>query len=142
MIYTELTVKAMRLAYEAHEGQFDKAGVPYIFHPIHLAEQMQTEYGTVAALLHDVPEDSKYSLEDLAAMGFPEPVLHAISLLTHKPGVPYMDYVAGIKTDKLATAVKLVDLKHNSDKSRLPKLDERDIKRIEKYRRAIALLSE
>ena len=71
MIYTEVTKKAMRLAFKAHQGQVDKGGIPYIFHPIHLAEQMPDEITTATALLHDVVEDSEVTMEDLKAEGFP-----------------------------------------------------------------------
>ena len=75
MLYTDLTKRALRLCFDAHKDQVDKTGLPYVFHPFHLAEQMETEYGTVVALLHDVMEDTAYTPEDLAAMGFPAPVL-------------------------------------------------------------------
>lgn len=142
MIYTEMTNRAMELAYRAHHGQFDKNGVPYVFHPFHLAEQMDTEETVTAALLHDVVEDTDYTLEDLRAMGFPDPVLEALSLLTHDPSVPYMEYVKRLKNNPIARAVKLADLTHNSDLSRLPAVTERDLERVEKYRRAKALLLE
>ena len=70
MIYTHLTNQAMKLAYEAHHGQVDKGGIPYVFHPFHLAEQMTDETTTVVALLHDIVEDTNYTLEDLANLGF------------------------------------------------------------------------
>ena len=142
MIYTEMTNRAMELAYRAHHGQFDKNGVPYVFHPFHLAEQMDTEETVTAALLHDVVEDTDYTLEDLRAMGFPDPVLEALSLLTHDPSVPYMEYVKRLKNNPIARAVKLADLTHNSDLSRLPAVTEKDLARVEKYRRAKALLLE
>ncbi len=142
MIYTKMTNRAMELAYRAHHGQFDKNGVPYVFHPFHLAEQMDTEETVTAALLHDVVEDTDYTLEDLRAMGFPDPVLEALSLLTHDPSVPYMEYVKRLKNNPIARAVKLADLTHNSDLSRLPAVTERDLERVEKYRRAKALLLE
>lgn len=142
MIYTKMTNRAMELAYRAHHGQFDKNGVPYVFHPFHLAEQMDTEETVTAALLHDVVEDTDYTLEDLRAMGFPDPVLEALSLLTHDPSVPYMEYVKRLKNNPIARAVKLADLTHNSDLSRLPAVTERDLARVEKYRRAKALLLE
>ena len=94
MLYTPATKKAMKLCFEAHKDQVDKNGVPYVFHPFHLAEQMQDEQTTVAALLHDVAEDSGYTLEDLAAMGFDEAVINALRLLTHDKRVPYLEYVA------------------------------------------------
>ena len=142
MIYTKMTNRAMELAYRAHHGQCDKSGVPYVFHPFHLAEQMDTEETVTAALLHDVVEDTDYTLEDLRAMGFPDPVLEALSLLTHDPSVPYMEYVKRLKNNPIARAVKLADLTHNSDLSRLPAVTERDLERVEKYRRAKALLLE
>ena len=140
MIYTKMTNRAMELAYRAHHGQCDKNGVPYVFHPFHLAEQMDTEETVTAALLHDVVEDTDYTLEDLRAMGFPDPVLEALSLLTHDPSVPYMEYVKRLKNNPIARAVKLADLTHNSDLSRLPAVTEKDLARVEKYRRAKALL--
>ena len=83
MIYTKLTILAMEIAYNAHHGQLDKAGTPYIFHPIHLAEQMQDEYTTCVALLHDVVEDCNITLEYLS-LHFPKEVTDAIALMTHK----------------------------------------------------------
>ena len=140
MIYTQLTNKAMQIAYRAHHGQTDRSGVPYVFHPFHLAEQMETEETTVAALLHDVAEDTELTLEDLREMGIPERVLEALALLTHDPAVPYLEYVARLKDNEIARAVKLADLKHNSDLTRLNRVGPRDLERVEKYRRAMEIL--
>lgn len=118
MIYTDLTERAMRLAYRAHDGQVDKAGVPYIFHPIHLAEQMTTEACVCVALLHDVVEDSDVTIEEIAAL-FPAEVTEAVRLLTHDESVPYLDYIRALRANPLARTVKLADLAHNSDESRL-----------------------
>ena len=118
MIYTALTNKAIRIAYRAHQGALDTSGIPYILHPVHLAEQMTDEYTTIAALLHDVVEDTYVTMDDLRAEGFPEEVLEAVGLLTHRDGVPYLEYVAAIKTNPIAKAVKLADLRHNMDQSR------------------------
>ena len=142
MIYTEMTKKALKLCFAAHKDQTDKSGMPYVFHPFHLAEQMPDEDTTIVALLHDVIEDTPYTLDDLRAMGFNEQVLDALALMTHDKRIPYMDYVAKIKGNKIARPVKLADLKHNSDLSRLNNVDEKAMKRIDKYRQAIALLSE
>ena len=142
MLYTEMTKKAMTLCFEAHKDQTDKSGLPYVFHPFHLAEQMQTEETTVAALLHDVVEDTDYTLQDLREMGFSETVITALSLLTHTDGVDYMDYVRAIKGNPIAKAVKLADLRHNSDLSRLEQVDEKALERQKKYLNAIALLEE
>ena len=140
MIYTELSKKAMLIAYHAHRDHVDKGGMPYIFHPLHLAEQMDTEYSVITALLHDVIEDSDISLEDLKAEGFPEPILEAHSLLTHEKQVPYLEYVQRLKGNELARKIKLADLTHNSDVSRLSVQDDSSRQRFEKYQRAIALL--
>ena len=142
MIYTDLTRKAMQFAYDAHHGAVDSTGVPYIFHPMHLAEQMDTEYACCAALLHDVVEDTDITLDDLRAAGFPLPVIVAVGLLTHDPRVDYFDYVRALKANPIAKAVKLADLQHNSDLSRWPRLDEQDIERNRKYAMAKAILME
>ena len=117
MIYTPLTIRAMQIAYDAHHGQTDKAGVPYVFHPLHLAEAMDDEITCCAALLHDTVEDTDVTLEALAAE-FPPEVVAAVKLLTHEPGITYFDYVRKIRTDPVAKKVKLADLNHNSDISR------------------------
>lgn len=118
MIYTPLTKKAMKIAYDAHHGQTDKSGTPYIFHPMHLAEQMTTEAETCIALLHDVVEDTEVTLEDLAE-DFPQQVIEALKLLTRADGTDYFDYIRKIRYNPLAKAVKLADLAHNSDETRL-----------------------
>ena len=142
MLYTPLTKKAMKLCFAAHRDQTDKSGLPYVFHPFHLAEQMTDEETTVVALLHDVVEDTGYTLSDLGDMGYPSAVLEAIALMTHDDIVPYLEYVAKIKQNPIAKAVKLADLRHNSDLTRLDVVDERAIARAEKYAAAIRLLEE
>ena len=140
MLYTPATKKALTLCFDAHKDQKDKSGLPYVFHPFHLAEQMETEETTVVALLHDVVEDTGYTMADLGAMGFPKAVLDALALMTHDKSVDYMDYVRAIRPNPIARAVKLADLRHNSDLSRLDTVTEKDLARREKYRQAIALL--
>ena len=140
MIYTPLTKKALRLCFDAHKDQVDKSGMPYVFHPFHLAEQMPDEDTVVTALLHDVVEDTAFTPDDLRCMGFPPRVVEAIMLMTHEDGVPYMDYVAKIRDNPIARQVKLADLRHNSDLTRLEQVDDRARQRAEKYARAIALL--
>lgn len=141
MIYTKNTKKALRLCYEAHNGQLDKGGAPYVFHPMHLAEQMTTEEATIVALLHDVVEDTKYTLADIAALGFGDNVIEALALLTHDKSVSYNDYIAEIKSNDIAKQVKLADLAHNSDLTRLNVITEKDIARQEKYLASIRTLS-
>lgn len=140
MIYTALTKKAMRIAFDAHKEQVDKTGLPYIFHPFHLAEQMTDEVTTCVALLHDAVEDTDITFEQLAAEGFTEEMLSALRLLTHDHSVPYIDYVREIKENPIAKAVKLADLRHNSDLSRMDIIDETAIERTDKYKQAIELL--
>lgn len=142
MIYTPLTKKALRISFDAHKKQVDKSGMPYVYHPFHLAEQMQDEYTVCVALLHDVAEDSDLTVEDLCKAGFPAEVTDALALLTHDDDTPYMDYVKKLRSNPIARAVKLADLKHNSDLSRLDVVDESARTRAEKYQKAIALLSE
>ena len=142
MIYTPKTKTALRLCFEAHKEQVDKGGLPYVFHPFHLAEQMTTEEATIVALLHDVVEDTDYTLEDLSAMGFGDAVISALALLTRDEAVDYMDYVRAIKGSPIAKAVKLADLRHNSDLTRLENVNASTLKRREKYLKAIALLEE
>lgn len=142
MIYTELTKKALKLCFEVHKNQLDKSGMPYVFHPFYLATQMSDEISTVCALLHDVVEDSDYTLDDIQKLGFPSEVTDALSKLTHDAATPYMEYVREIRTNPIAKRVKLADLMHNSDLSRLDTVDEKALKRIEKYKMAIELLSE
>ena len=142
MIYTPETKKAMKLCFEAHKDQTDKSGLPYVFHPFHVAEQMQDEKTTIVALLHDVVEDTFYTLQDLLAMGFNQEVLDAIALMTHDKNMPYMEYVAKIRENPIARAVKLADLRHNSDLTRMDEITETELKRVEKYKAAMQLLTE
>jgi len=144
VIYTDLTCKAMKLAYDAHHGQTDKSGLPYIFHPFHLAEQMKDEITVCIALLHDVVEDTDLTIEDLEKE-FPAEVTEAIKLLTHQKDTDYFDYVRKIKESPAACEVKLADLRHNSDISRIRDKSIRScrktLQRIEKYRKAIEILT-
>ena len=117
MIYTELTNKALRIAYNAHHGQLDYNGIPYIFHPVHLAESMDDEISCCCALLHDVVEDTDVTMEQLAAE-FPREVIQVLTLLTHRDDTPYFDYVRAIKDHPIARKVKLADIAHNSDQTR------------------------
>lgn len=141
MIYTENTKKALCFCFKAHKRQKDKSGMPYVFHPFHLAEQMEDETTTIVALLHDVVEDTRYTFKHIKKLGFGDDVLEALTLLTHQKNVDYMDYVKKIKENPIATKVKLADLKHNSDITRLDIVDEKALKRREKYLQAIEYLT-
>jgi len=105
------------IAYNAHHGQLDYNGIPYIFHPIHLAEQMDDEISCCAALLHDVVEDTSVTMEELIPE-FPDAVIQVLTLLTHRDDVPYFDYVREIRKHPVAKKIKLADIAHNSDQSR------------------------
>ena len=109
MIYTPLTNAAMKLAYKAHQGQLDYNGIPYIFHPIHLAEQMDDEISCCVALLHDTVEDTDVTLEELQSV-FPPEVTDAVALLTHSDDTDYFEYVRAVKANPIARKVKLADL--------------------------------
>lgn len=145
MIYTELTKKAMLTAYNAHHGQYDKSGFPYIFHPYHLAEQMNDEISVCIALLHDVIEDTCITVQELETE-FPQEVTEAVKLLTYDGKEDYFDYIRRLKLNPYAKLVKLADLAHNSDQSRL--INTADIpeqKRTywkEKYAQAYEILTE
>ena len=132
--------KAIGIALNAHAGQVDKAGDPYIFHPLRVMLQMQSENEKLAAILHDVIEDSEVTLDDLRAAGFPELVIEAVDLLTHKDSDSYEAYLARIKPNPLSRAVKLADLGDNSRLERIKSPSEKDFSRIEKYKLAIAYL--
>ena len=140
MIYTLLTKKAMKLCFDKHKDQFDKCGVPYPFHPFHVAESMDDEYSTCVALLHDIVEDTDVTFEDLESMEFPKEVIDAIRLMTHNSDEPYLEYVKRIKSNEIAKKVKISDLTHNSDITRLDVITERDIERNEKYKKALEIL--
>lgn len=140
MIYTALTKKAMEICYRAHAGQLDKGGMPYVFHPIHVAEQMEDEYSTCAALLHDTVEDGGIELSELYEADFPEEIVRTVDILTRREDEPYMEYIQRLKENSLAVKVKLADLNHNSDMSRLNIITKWDMERKEKYEKAIAML--
>ncbi|MGN0193816.1 MAG: GTP pyrophosphokinase [Pseudoramibacter sp.] len=143
MIYTALTKKAMNLMYKVHQDQRDKGGVPYVFHPWHVAEQMPDEISTAAALLHDVCEDGGVRFSDLRQMGFPEAMVEAVAALTRRPGQSYSAYIKALAGSPTARRVKIADLIHNQDLSRLS--DQRDAeteKRQKKYAEALAYLKQ
>ena len=143
MIYTPLTKRALEIAYAAHQGQTDKGGLPYIFHPYHLAEQMTDEISACVALLHDVVEDTAVTFWDLERQ-FPKEVTDALRLLTHERGTDYFEYIRAIRSNPLAVKVKLADLAHNSDETRFAgcgELPEKQLsERREKYAKAKAIL--
>ena len=140
MIYTEMTKKAIRLMFDLHKEQTDKSGLPYVFHLWHVAESMDDEITATVALLHDAVEDTDLTLEGVREAGFPEEVVAALGCMTHDDSVDYMDYVRALAPNAVARKVKLADLKHNADITRLDEPTEKDLARREKYLKAIELL--
>ena len=137
---TDKVKLAYAIALVAHKGQVDKAGMDYILHPLTVSNNCSSEEEKIVALLHDVLEDTSVTREDLLKF-FSSEIVEAVSLLTHKEEDSYMDYLAKIKANPLAKAVKLQDLKHNMDLSRLPNPSEKDLSRLEnKYKPALEFL--
>ena len=130
----------LAIATRAHEGQVDKAGEPYIDHPVRVSGRCATEVQKAAALLHDVIEDTPLTADDLRIEGVADEVVRIVLMLTHDKGTDYMDYVRTVSLDPDARAVKMADLEDNMDLSRLPNPTEKDLERTEKYRRAHAIL--
>jgi len=135
-----LLERAIGIALRAHAGQKTKDGSPYILHPLRVMARMTTGEERMAAVLHDVIEDSDLTLEDLRREGFPESVLTAVSLMTHEDGISYEDYVQRLKPDPMARRIKLADLEDNSDIRRLSGIEEKDIERLRRYHRAWQIL--
>ena len=133
--------KAYEIAKKAHLGQIDKAGEDYIKHPEKVASFVNSDEEKAVAYLHDVIEDTELTLEDLREYGFSEEVLKAVDVITKKKGQDYQTYLNSVKENKLARVVKLADLHHNSDLTRLINITEKDIERKEKYQKAIDFLN-
>lgn len=139
MIYTDNTKKAINLMYKYHDGQLDKSGLPYIFHPFSVAYDFEEEDLCIVALLHDIVEDTSCTFEELESM-FSSEVVDAIRLMTHSDEDDYFSYIERLSDNRLASLVKISDLKHNSDESRLNNITQRDIKRNLKYKKALEIL--
>ena len=137
----ELYTLSFRIAAKAHLGQVDKGGRPYLLHPLAVARQVLQPESKILALLHDVPEDTDVTLDQLAPI-LPPRLLHALDLLTRRPGEPYQEYIERLAGDPLAVQVKLADLTHNMDLSRIPHPTDKDLRRLEKYKKAYAYLKE
>jgi (p)ppGpp synthase/HD superfamily hydrolase len=129
--------RAIQLAVQAHAGQKDKGGEPYILHPLRLVFKLHGETERIVAALHDVVEDTDWTLERLRGEGFAEEVLVAIDHLTRRKNEPYEDFIERVNTNALARTVKIADLRDNLDESRLSQLADQDITRMSKYRRAL-----
>ena len=133
----ELLGKVLVLATNAHAGQFDRGGKPYILHPLKVMHYLKTDDEELQciALLHDVVEDTDTSWKDLEALGCTERVLNAVRALTKLPGQTYDEYKEVVFANEDAMRVKLCDLRHNTDIRRLKGVTQKDIDRIAKYNR-------
>ena len=133
--------RAIELAKQHHEGQTDKAGKPYIEHPLRVMNQVESEEEKIVAVLHDIVEDTNISLNDLRNEGFSEEVVSAVECLTKQDGENYDSYIERISFNPLAVKIKLADLEDNRDLTRLPEVTDKDLKRIEKYDKALEKLT-
>ncbi len=134
--------KAIVLAATAHAGQRDKAGAPYILHPLRVMLRMRSEEERIVALLHDVVEDTDWTFDRLYAEGFERQVVEAIDSVTKREGEAYDDFVDRVGRNAIGRRVKLADLEDNADVSRIAQPTEKDHQRIEKYRSAMKRLRE
>ncbi|MTV88101.1 HD domain-containing protein, partial [Streptococcus pneumoniae] len=131
---------AHEVAKKAHFGQIDRAGIDYIKHPETVASFVTTDEEKAVAYLHDVIEDTSLTLLDLKKEGFSKNIIEAVDILTKKKGQDYQSYLNLVKKNELARVVKLADLRHNSDLTRLPLITEKDLERNKKYSSAIRFL--
>ena len=134
-------IKTHEVAKKAHFGQTDRAGIDYIKHPETVASFVTTDEEKAVAYLHDVIEDTTLTLLDLKKEGFSKNIIEAVDILTKKKGQDYQSYLNLVKTNELARVVKLADLRHNSDLTRLPLITEKDLERNKKYSSAITFLN-
>lgn len=125
--------QAIALAVTAHAGQKDKVGAPYILHPLRLMCRMETDEERMAAVLHDVVEDTNHTLADLRAKGFPDAVIAAVERLAKREGETYEQFIERVIPDRIASRVKLADLEDNMNVLRLPQVQEKDRERLNRY---------
>src|SRR5881394_2515636 len=131
---SELLEKAISIAVEAHRGQKDKNGKPYILHPISVMGKVKTETEKIVAILHDVVEDTDWTFDDLKKEGFSPEILQALDCVTKRDGEPYEKFVKRSGSNPIARRVKLADLEDNMDVRRMPAITEKDLERLAKYR--------
>lgn len=134
--------RAIAIAAQAHQTQKDKSGEPYILHPIRVMLRLHSEVDMTVAILHDVVEDTDWTIEQLRAEGFAEEVLQAVECLTHRKNETYDKFLARIESNAIARRVKLADLEDNMDVRRLNALTEKDLKRLQRYHPAWVKLNQ
>jgi len=125
--------KAIQIAVNAHFGQKDKAGSPYILHPLRVMNSVDETDAKIVAILHDVVEDTTITFDELIEAGIPKHLVITLRLLTHKENVSYEDYIVRLSENQLAVKVKLADLKDNMDLSRMREISEDNLEKFEKY---------
>ena len=130
---------ARAIAQYAHEGQYDKGGNPYIIHPAFVASQVTTNEEKVVAWLHDVLEDTDFDKNELQRI-FGDEIMEALDCVTHRKYESWEDYIARVSSNPVAIKVKLADLTHNMDLSRIPNPCEADYARIRRYEKTYELL--
>ena len=134
--------RAILIAAQAHLGQRDKAGAPYILHPLRMMMRMESEAAMIAAVLHDVVEDSDWTLEQLRGEGFSEEVLQAVDCLTSREGETYDEFISRVRSSEIARRVKIADLEDNMNVKRIGEITPKDLARVEKYHRAWRALTQ
>ena len=132
--------KAINIALEAHRGQVDKAGKPYILHPLRLMNDLESEIEMISAVLHDVIEDSHLTAEDLKKEGIPDEAIEIIKCLTKRSNESYEDFIKRISMNKKAANVKIKDIKDNMNIARLDSVNQKDLDRLAKYHKAQIIL--
>lgn len=132
---------AVSVAARAHKGQKDKAGAPYLLHPLRMMLQMDSETAMIAAVLHDVVEDTDWTLKRLREAGFAEEVVEAVDCLTHREGESYEEFVERVRANPISRQVKVADLEDNMNIRRIGQLGAKDLERLEKYHRAWRVLT-
>ena len=140
----ELLILAEQVATEAHKNQVDLGNVPYIEHPRTVVSLCNSKKAKIIAWLHDVLEDTTVTEADLIQQGFPMDIIEVLRLLTKQPGdyENYEGYILRLQHDPLAREVKIADLTHNSDITRIPHPTAEDFQRLEKYKHALSILTE
>lgn len=131
--YNEQFQIALELAVEKHKNQTDKAGNPYILHPLHVMENVNSKEGKIVAILHDIIEDTDITEDYLLKIGLSKRIVDAVIALTRSEDIDYQEYIKNLGSNPLAKEVKLADLEHNMDLKRLPTLEEKDLERNRKY---------
>lgn len=131
--YNEQFQIALELAVEKHKNQTDKAGNPYILHPLHVMENVNSKEGKIVAILHDIIEDTDVTEDYLLKIGLSKRIVDAVVALTRSEDIDYQEYIKNLGSNPLAKEVKLADLEHNMDLKRLPTLEEKDLERNRKY---------